>query len=193
MSEHSSKIVSSRVAIAEWWVMGWRHGFALAISLLGGIAGNMQVLPLSSLRMISLAVLFTCATAIQSQEQVTSRALHQVSHTIVTKTHAIVLVDQCEQDSGPCSDALYVGVDLTSGETVRLTGKSIERTCRLAVGCEPTSWSFESGSVTYVVKRTFDPETWRLELWRDNRLELEERGMDADDFESQEDGGDAAA
>lgn len=94
------------------------------------------------------------------------------AETIRTKHFQINITRNCSEGNISCDDVTYVGQDLRTGKSIRLTGKTVNR----ARSYTFLGYEFRNGPYTYSVTRNNV-----LLIYKDEQLILREQGVSIGD------------
>ncbi|MEH2295952.1 hypothetical protein [Nostoc sp.] len=96
-----------------------------------------------------------------------------LAETLKTKSFNIKITRNCSEGSVTCDHVTYYGRNLKTGSSIRLTGKTIHRTC--ADGVTPCRFlGYEFRNQQYLYRVT---EDGRLQVYQGGKLILEEQGV----------------
>ena len=95
-----------------------------------------------------------------------------LAETLLTHNFNVTITRNCPEGSVTCSDVTYVGRDLTTGNSIRLKGKTMQRMCADRVTpCQFMGYEFRNRDYRYVVTAN-----GTLQVYRGTKLLLNEKG-----------------
>ena len=95
-----------------------------------------------------------------------------LAETLKTRNFNVTITRNCQEGSITCSDVTYVGRELTTGNSIRLKGKTMHRMCADRVTpCQFIGYEFRNRNYRYVV--TADGT---LQVYQGTKLLLIEKG-----------------
>ncbi|MDF5712614.1 MAG: hypothetical protein PUP93_01705 [Rhizonema sp. NSF051] len=96
-----------------------------------------------------------------------------IAETLKTKSFNIKITRNCQEGNVTCNNVTYYGRSLKTGASVRLTGKTVHKTC--ADGVTPCRFlGYEFRNKQYLYRVT---QEGLLQIYERNRLILEEKGI----------------
>lgn len=94
------------------------------------------------------------------------------AQTLKTKNFNVTITRNCPEGYITCDDVKYFGKNLNTGDSIRLTGKTIHRTCADGVTpCQFLGYEFHNGKHLYRVT-----QDGRLQVYKGKQLILQEKG-----------------
>lgn len=92
--------------------------------------------------------------------------------TLITQNFQITISSNCEEGVVICNNISYQGVNLNTGESIRLVGKTLHRTCADGITpCRFIGYEFRNGNYRYIVT-----QDGILLVYEAEKLLLEESG-----------------
>ena len=95
-----------------------------------------------------------------------------LAETLKTQHFNVTITRNCREGNVTCSDVTYVGRELTTGNSIRLKGKTMQQMCADRVTpCRFIGYEFRNRNYRYVVTAN-----GTLQVYRDAKLLLSEEG-----------------
>ncbi|MGB3511783.1 MAG: hypothetical protein WBA93_21620 [Microcoleaceae cyanobacterium] len=95
-----------------------------------------------------------------------------LAETLITKNFKITISSNCQEGEVTCNNIYYQGVNLNTGESIQLVGKTLHATCADGITpCQFIGYEFRNGSYRYIVT-----EDGFLLVYQARKLLLEESG-----------------
>ncbi len=96
-----------------------------------------------------------------------------LGETLKTKNFSVTITRNCPEGNVTCNKVTYYGKNLKTGNSIRLTGKTIHKTC--ADGVTPCQFlGYEFRNRDYLYRVTADG---KLQVYQGKKLILQERGV----------------
>ncbi|KST69596.1 hypothetical protein BC008_04530 [Mastigocoleus testarum BC008] len=94
------------------------------------------------------------------------------AETLQTKNFRVKITRNCPEGYIACDNVKYVGKNLNTGDSIRLTGKTLHRSCADGVTpCQFIGYEFRNGNHLYRVT-----EDGELQVYKGKKLILQEKG-----------------
>jgi hypothetical protein len=94
------------------------------------------------------------------------------AETLTTRNYRVTVTRNCAEGSVTCNNVSYTGVDLRTGASIRLRGKTVHTLCNDGVTpCRFEGYQFRNGNVQYNVS-----QGGTLSVYQNKKLILSERG-----------------
>ncbi|MDJ0554592.1 MAG: hypothetical protein QNJ68_09165 [Microcoleaceae cyanobacterium MO_207.B10] len=95
-----------------------------------------------------------------------------LARTLITKNFKITISSNCQEGQVSCNNVSYEGVDLNTGKSIKLIGKTVHRTCGDGITpCQFIGYEFRNGNYRYIVT-----EDGTLLVYEAEKLLLQESG-----------------
>jgi hypothetical protein len=92
--------------------------------------------------------------------------------TLTTKNYKVTITRNCPEGSVTCDNVSYTGVNIKTGSTIRLRGKTMHGLCADGkTPCRFEGYQFRNRNVEYLVS-----EGGTLRVYQNKKLILEEQG-----------------
>lgn len=95
-----------------------------------------------------------------------------LADTLRTKDFRITITKNCPEGNVVCNNVTYRGVNLSTGSSIQLRGKTVHTLCADRVTpCRFVGYEFPNGVYRYLVT-----ENGRLQVYKGNKLVLDQNG-----------------
>jgi hypothetical protein len=95
-----------------------------------------------------------------------------LADTLKTKNFRVTITNHCPEGYVACNNVTYYGVNLNTGASIKLTGRTVHTLCAdEATPCRLVGYEFSNGNYRYFVT-----EEGRLQVYRGGTLVLNQRG-----------------
>lgn len=95
-----------------------------------------------------------------------------IADTLKTKDFRVIIDNTCPEGYVVCDEVTYNGVDLNTGASIQLVGRTVHTRCADGVTpCRLIGYEFYNGNYRYLVT-----EAGRLQVYQRGRLLLNQRG-----------------
>jgi hypothetical protein len=95
-----------------------------------------------------------------------------LADTLRTKDFRITITNNCPEGNVVCNNVTYRGVNVSTGASIQLRGKTLHTRCADRVTpCRFVGYEFPNGAYRYVVT-----ENGRLQIYQGNKLVLDQSG-----------------
>ncbi|ARV63035.1 hypothetical protein BZZ01_14905 [Nostocales cyanobacterium HT-58-2] len=95
-----------------------------------------------------------------------------LAETLTTTNFNITITRKCPEGSVSCNNVIYNGTNVRTGDSIRLTGKTIHTTCADGVTpCRFIGYQFRNANYLYQVT-----EDGALQIYQGKKLVLQEKG-----------------